>query len=68
MQKAPETGPIAIRHVTAIEGIKRARVIDLRGFRDRIFAGYAGHVTEAVFPEGLPDVSASLPDYSPRTR
>jgi hypothetical protein len=33
-----------------------------------IFAGYAGHVTEAIFLEGLPDVPASLPHYSPRTR
>lgn len=33
-----------------------------------IFAGYAGHVTEAIFLEGLPDVPASLPNYSPRTR
>lgn len=33
-----------------------------------IFAGYAGHVTEAISLEGLPDVPASLPHYSPRTR
>ena len=33
-----------------------------------IFAGYAGHVTEAIFLEGLPDVPTSLPHYSPRTR
>ncbi|MSP71596.1 MAG: hypothetical protein EXR76_05350 [Myxococcales bacterium] len=33
-----------------------------------IFAGYAGHATEAVFLKGLPDVPASLPHYSPRTR
>jgi len=33
-----------------------------------IFAGYAGHVTEAIFLEGLPDAPASLPHYSPRTR
>lgn len=32
------------------------------------FAGYAGHVTEAVFLKGLPDVPASLPHCSPRTR
>lgn len=33
-----------------------------------IFAGYAGYVTEAIFLEGLPDVPALLPHYSPRTR
>lgn len=33
-----------------------------------IFAGYAGHVTEAIFLEGLPDVPASLPHYSARER
>ena len=33
-----------------------------------IFAGYAGHVTEAIFLDGLPDVPASLPHYSPRNR
>lgn len=33
-----------------------------------IFAGYAGHVTAAIFLEGLPDMPASLPHYSPRTR
>lgn len=33
-----------------------------------IFAAYAGHVTEAIFLEGLPDVPASLPHYSPRAR
>ncbi len=32
-----------------------------------IFAGYAGHVAEAIFLEGLPDVPSSLPHYSPRT-
>jgi hypothetical protein len=33
-----------------------------------IFAGYVGHVAEAIFLTGLPDVPASLPHYSPRTR
>jgi hypothetical protein len=68
MQKAPETGPIATRLVRAIQRIKRARVVDLRAFREGISAGYAGHVTEAILLEGLPDVPASLPHYSPRTR
>lgn len=33
-----------------------------------IFAGYAGHVHEAVFLEGLPDVPTSLPHHDPRSR
>lgn len=33
-----------------------------------ICAGYAGHVTEAIFLNGLPDMPASLPHYSPRTQ
>jgi hypothetical protein len=33
-----------------------------------IFAGYVGHVHEAVFLEGLPDVPKSLPHHDPRSR
>lgn len=33
-----------------------------------IFAGYAGHVHEAIFLEGLPDVPRSLPHHGPRSR
>jgi hypothetical protein len=33
-----------------------------------VFAGYAAHGTEAISREGLPDVTASLPHDSPRTR
>jgi len=33
-----------------------------------IFAGYVGHVAEAIFLTGLPDIPASLPHSSPRAR
>jgi hypothetical protein len=33
-----------------------------------IFARYAAHVGGAIFFESLPDMPASLPQYSPRTR
>ncbi|MDP3276924.1 MAG: hypothetical protein Q8Q09_17120 [Deltaproteobacteria bacterium] len=37
-------------------------------WNEYIFAGYKGHVHEAIFLTGLPDVPSSLPHYSPRSR
>lgn len=35
-------------------------------WNEYIFEGHAGHVSEAIFLEGLPDVPASLPHHRPR--
>ena len=35
-------------------------------WNEYIFAAYTGHVAEAIFLTGLPDVPSSLPHYSPR--